>query len=302
MHLLMVGALYASVISFILLLHEYINYLFPDQLNFFYHGILSNIRYSTATLIVIFPVYLFSSWLLGRDFLKNPQLKEFRLRKWLIYLTLFIAAIAIISSLVGLVFNFLSGELSARFLLKVLAVFVTTGAAFGYYLADVRDKINPSVNKIIAWLASLIIVIAITAGFFIVGSPFYQRQVRLDEQRVSDLQIIQNEITNYWFNKEKLPANLADLKDDIRGFIPPVDPEYGESYVYEISGPLSFKLCAVFKNKTPESSINLINKNAPRPVTVDVYYDSYQQNWSHEAGDFCFSRTIDPELYSKEKF
>ena len=44
MHLLAIVALYASVISFIALLWQYVNVWFPDSLNFYYPGILSSIR------------------------------------------------------------------------------------------------------------------------------------------------------------------------------------------------------------------------------------------------------------------
>ena len=131
MHLLSIVTLYVSVVSFIALLFQYVNVLFPDQLNFYYTSALNTIRQSTASLVVVFPVYILVSWLLGRDFAREPGKREIKIRKWLLYLTLFIATITIIVDLVTLVYNFLSGELTVRFLLKVMAVLIVAAAVFG---------------------------------------------------------------------------------------------------------------------------------------------------------------------------
>jgi hypothetical protein len=59
-------------------------------------------------------------------------------RKWLLYLTLFVAALIIIIDTVMLVQGLLNGELTVRFLMKLLTVFVTAGAIFGYYFYDLK--------------------------------------------------------------------------------------------------------------------------------------------------------------------
>ncbi|MEK7154091.1 MAG: hypothetical protein AAB792_00850, partial [Patescibacteria group bacterium] len=43
-NLLSVAALYASIVSFIALIFQYVNVLFPDPLNFYYTSILDTIR------------------------------------------------------------------------------------------------------------------------------------------------------------------------------------------------------------------------------------------------------------------
>jgi hypothetical protein len=53
-------------------------------------------------------------------------------------LTLFVAASVLIADFTTLVYNLLGGELTVRFLLKVLTVGVIAGATFGYYLWDLR--------------------------------------------------------------------------------------------------------------------------------------------------------------------
>ena len=298
LHLLGIITLYISAGSIIALLFQYINILFPDPLNpSYYSSIAWPIRWSMASLMIVFPVYLLISWLLNKDYGENPEKRELKIRKWLVYFTLFLAAIIIITDLVTLVYNFLGGDLTARFILKVLVILLVAGTIFGYYLSDLKNKISQRRLGALAWAVGLIILISVITGFFTAGSPFKARLYRFDERRINDLQVLQNEIINYWIQKDKLPANLLDLKNDITGFAAPADPAANSSYEYSIKSPLSFELCANF-NLASEGELG-----RPKAAPIVTYYEGpypYQQNWNHEAGRACFSRTIDPELYGPE--
>jgi hypothetical protein len=57
-------------------------------------------------------------------------------RKWLTYITLIIAACTLIGDAITLVYSFLSGELSARLILKLLAVAAIAGGVFLYFIQD----------------------------------------------------------------------------------------------------------------------------------------------------------------------
>lgn len=143
LHLLAIITLYTSTASFLVLIFQYVNILFPDVLelgNGYYalSGAYSAIRWSIASLIVVFPVYIITSWFLNKNYTAHPQKRNLRIRKWLIYFTLFAAALIIIGDLVTLVNRLLEGELTIRFILKVIAVFFVAGSVFGYYLWDVR--------------------------------------------------------------------------------------------------------------------------------------------------------------------
>ncbi len=142
LHLLAILTLYASAIAFISLIFQYINVLLPDPLemqgSYAYASSYQAIRWAIASLIVIFPVYIFSVWYLNKNYIVSPEKRNLRIRKWLIYFTLFAAALIIIGDLVALIFNLLGGELTTRFLLKVLTVFFVAGSVFYYYLWDLR--------------------------------------------------------------------------------------------------------------------------------------------------------------------
>ena len=285
--------LYISVYAVITLLFSCINILFPDALYFYYAGELDTIRLSTAILIVGFPVYMAMLMLIHRDIAAVPAKNDIGARKWLTYLTIFLAAIMIITDLITLLYNFLNGELSMRFLLKVLVVLIIGAVVFGYYLWDIRkegkiDKGHSYLMTFGAWIAAVAVVVV---SFVVAGSPWYQRSVRFDEQRISNLQTIQSQAIQYWTQKNVLPATLADLTDSISGFKAPSDPETGKAYEYSVKGKLAFQLCADFTTKSITDSTN-----SGRPY-AEYPNDPYSQNWSHDIGKVCFDRTIDPDLY-----
>ena len=145
--------------------------------------------------------------------------------------------------------------------------------------------------KAFASIVIAVVAAAVIAGFFIVGSPQEERARRFDDRRVQDLQTLQWEIINYWQLKQVLPQALAMLKDDIRGFTPPVDPESGASYEYAAKGTLIFELCAIFNRENKETG----------SVPKVPYPYGGMENWQHGAGRTCFTRTIDKDLYPPQK-
>lgn len=288
LHLLAIVTLYASVISFIALFWQFINVWFPDPLNYYYTSIVNSVRWSASILVVMYPVYVFVTWLINRDFAGNPVLREIRVRKWLVYLTLFISALTVIIDVITLIYNLFGGELTTKFFLKVLVVLIAAAAVFTYYLWDLRQKASAKNLKVLVWGVSVLVLATVVGGFFVVGSPARQRSLNFDERKVNDLQNIQNQVIYYWQQKSNLPVQLSDLTDSISGYKAPADPQTGQAYEYKVASNLSFQLCANF---------NLPSTNDQR--TIPMIYPP-PDNWSHGAGSTCFDRTIDPQLYKNQ--
>lgn len=293
LHLLAMVTLYWSAVSFVTLCWQYINHFFPDALNNTYYTDLSGpIRFAVASLIIVFPVFLLISWFLNKVYKKESQVRDSKIRKWLIYLTLFIASLVIIGDLISLINTFLGGEITSRFILKAVAILVVAVVIFWYYLDDVR-KSEPSVlGKYFAILSAIIIIISVVGAFFIIGSPLQARLVQFDQQRVNDLSGIQSQAVNYWQRKGTLPNALTDLNDSISGYTVPMDPETKNPYQYTVknTATLNFELCATFD---VSSNVNGVTP-APTPI---MYPGDVSQNWSHASGYVCFDRTIDHQLY-----
>lgn len=287
----MVG-LYVSAVSLILLVHSYIEVYFPNQLVSYGDPYSGAIRFSIASLIVMYPLYVWLTYMLHKDIRETPEKKELWVRKWLVVLTLFIAGLTIAIDLIAVVYVFLNGDITARFVLKALAILVVLGGGFWYYVHELRGtwERKAGLSKIIGIIVSALVIISIGSAFLIIGSPTSERLYRLDEQRVSDLQNVQWQVVSYWQQKEKLPTTISEMEDPLTGFVAPRDPETGLTYTYSVVSPLAFKLCADFK----APSRNTAGKAS---VPVPVRGDPSNENWVHTVGTACFDRTIDPERF-----
>lgn len=102
------------------------------------NGLEASIRFSTASILIAFPVFLYLSWWLGREDRRNPARRLSPVRRWLTYMTLFIAATVLVCDMIALVDALLGGELTLRFVLKVAVVALIAGTVFGHYLGDLR--------------------------------------------------------------------------------------------------------------------------------------------------------------------
>ncbi len=289
LHLFGIVTFYLSIVSFINLYIQYIDFLYPDALTFYYNSIAQAVRVFTSMLIIAWPFYLLTAWILAKDVSLNKEKREIKIRKWLLYLTLFVSAVTIIIDLIMFVYRFLDGDLSIKFFFKVLVVLLVAGLVFSYYLWDLkREEANKKLNQIFAWVTAILVIASVALGFFIIGTPTKQRAYRFDEQRIQNLQTIQNEVLNYWQQKQTLPNQLSALEDSISGFKVPTDPDTKAIYEYKVTGDLAFELCADFKTISNAQNDRINN---------DMYMVDFQQNWDHKAEKTCFSRTIDPELY-----
>ena len=276
--------LYVSAISLINLLFDVINVAFPDQLQSYVDPYSYSLRLSVAALIILYPLYLFLMRTIRVDSEMHPEKREVGVRKWLTYLTLFVAGIAVVVDLITLINTFLGGEITTRFVLKVLTVLLVAGVVFGYYLYDLRagQTVNLKVVRAFRWGTLALVLVSIIGSFFVIGSPMQQRDLRFDERRVSDLQTIQWQIINYWQQKGVMPKTLADLEDPISGFTVPTDPQKMYQYEYTVgSKSNTFSLCATFSAESR---------------TGTNYYPQ-NESWNHGIGEVCFDRTVDADLY-----
>ncbi|MBX4215976.1 hypothetical protein KW797_03430, partial [Candidatus Parcubacteria bacterium] len=242
LHLGAIILLYVSFGSLITLLFNYINYLFPDALtdqSYYYDPYSSAIRFSLAVLIILFPFFWAASWKINSNLRAYPEKRELAVRKWLLYLNLFLALALVIGDLVVLVNTFLNGEITNRFVLKIVTVLVLAGLALLYYWLDLKGRYidRPMIGHWFGIGAGVIVLASVVGGFFIIGSPTSQRLVRFDQEKTNDLQNIQWQVVSYWQTKQKLPGSLDALKDPISGQIIPVDKQTGAAYEYAAKTP-----------------------------------------------------------------
>ena len=83
-------------------------------------------------------------------------------------------------------------------------------------------------------------------------SPLRARLLRLDADRVGDMETISRAIENYHERRGELPASLDDLRADPRTFVRDIDdPVTGKPYGYRPTGPRTYELTAKFDLESP---------------------------------------------------
>jgi hypothetical protein len=286
LYLLTFAAFFTTAISVILLTFRYINFLMPDPALEAYRYeqeyAASSIRWGLAAVLVAFPLFALLWRFLLRELQRHPEKAASGTRRWLTYLTLLVAGITIASDVITLVYYLLEGELSARFLLKALAVFVVAGLAFSYFLLSLRMP-PPAVTTRrmhlgFAGAAGALVLAVLVGGFVIAGTPMTARLEQWDERKLEDLQTIRTEIGYIVLEpgesggqpriKRGLPKTLDEVVQLAEYSRPQIrDPQTGDAYEYEVIDETHFRLCTMF--------------NLPRDKTYEVF-------WNHPAGRHCY--------------
>jgi len=296
--------LYWSIIAFILLIFNYIDYTFPTPLSYAPSDpYQSGVGHEMASIIVLFPIYLVLMWFIRRDIHKDPSRKNIWVRRWALILTIFVTGATVAIDLISVLTTYLNGEsFTLSFVLKALLVLLVAAAGFMHFSADLWGYWDefPKRKRAVVIGVVILAVATIVAGFFIIGTPQQALSYQFDEQKVTDLQTIQSEIITYWQDEGKLPATLADLNDPTVGVAVPVDEQTGQSYQYSVVGKLAFKLCATFNAPTAPYAITQDEVAIVAPAAVGTTAPA-PDSWYHDAGLQCFLRNIDPSRYPSAK-
>lgn len=141
-YLVLFSALYAIAFNVGALAFHVIDKSFPDPLqNTYLAKILDDqIRWNIATIIVTFPIFIGIFLAMTHAVARDPAKRSSRPRKWLTYLTLFIASASLMGDMSVLVYNVLGGEITIRFLLKVATAAIIAGGIFAFFLSDMRKE------------------------------------------------------------------------------------------------------------------------------------------------------------------
>ena len=240
---------------------------FPDPLSgtgyYSESAAMSSIHYSIAALLIGFPLYYAAMRIWFRKFREDEGRTESKLSKWLTYLVLLAASVSIVGDLIAVVFTFLQGEITARFFLKALTIFVIAGIIFGFYFLErrkiqYRKDIPRVVFRNLGSAVAVVVVVGIVLGFFAGGSPEMARKRSFDTKRASDLSTLSGCVESYATDLGALPTSLQDLrKSSMYSYCAGSmrDPETSAEYGYRIVTPSrmqgaarvgEFELCATF--------------------------------------------------------
>ncbi|MGV3720992.1 MAG: DUF5671 domain-containing protein [Actinomycetota bacterium] len=296
LHLVLFTALYITAFSTGALGLALVDLWFPDPVQdamaYGWGDPLAPLRWSTAAVLVAFPIYHALLRPLRRAYAANPERRMSPVRKWLTSVTLFIAVAVLIGDGISLVTNLLGGEFTLRFFFKTLVVAGVAAGVLGCYVWDLKGAEGEAApppgqelpeslerrRRIVNRVAGGAVAAVLIASLVQAGSPVVARQRAADEQRVQALQSISSAIDAYYTTEGKLPTSLEQLRSQPDVYLQSiVDVSTRRPYEYRKLGAKSYELCATFDRDWKENA-------ARRPRFGNL--------WNHPAGRHCFRLTV----------
>lgn len=282
-------SLYLVVSFALVLIFGLINLFFPQPGDAYYtiESYSSSVRLGIAMLVVFFPTYIFLTRASNNHRRQDASGAYLSFTKWLVYLSLLVAGAALLIDLVVVIMAFLEGELTSRFLLKVVAVLVIVGMAFVYYLKDAQGYwvTHKQQSQWFAVTASVLVLILLGLGATQIDPPAQVREMKIDTAQIRDLESIQWQIEEYYFLNQALPTDLSALADV------PTAPEGRDDYTYNITED-GFELCATFKAASNPADRSVA---IPQVARKDQFIlNAY--SWDYKPGRTCFLRVINPDF------
>lgn len=245
----------------------------------------SSLTFAISALIISLPLYFLTVRYLSRCLREGSLDGNSPIRRWLTYLILFISAVVFIVWLMITISGLFDGELTLKFILKSLTVFVIAGLIFGYYFYDIRRSSFKKGNKVV--LAYLIGGLVISIGslilaFFFADSPKEARERKQDQAVLNSFMELDNAIVDYYLRYEKMPERLEEVLKTSTHLSSRTlrNPSTDQPFNYEVIDERSYELCAEFNRSNKEDS--------------DEFGLNYADRWPHEEGYYCITQSVPP--------
>ncbi|MBU2962592.1 hypothetical protein KO516_17525 [Citreicella sp. C3M06] len=218
-------------------------------------------RWSMAALIVFAPTF----WLLDRADRRSldadPARRHGTVRRWLSSLALLIAAITLLSDALWLIYTFLEGMVTSRFLGKSLAVAAMAALVLGYFRQD-RGRLPAA-----AGLLGLVVLV-LGATYASIGGPARGRLEARDAARLSDLNALSWDLRTCLRDKPALPETIDPLSCADH---PETLTAMASDIRYQRLSDKEFSLCVSVEDPktTRRDSVTLSGNEACMSLSVD---------------------------------
>ncbi len=252
-YLLSLAALIFTALSVGMVVFGIIDKTVADALNYNnYSGVDGQLKFAISALFIAAPVYYFISRLINRGLHKKELNLDSPLRRWLTYFIILVSSVTILGVFIGVINNFLSGELTVRFILKAGTMLIIAASVFSFYFYDIKRKEIKTKDlfmRLFTYISAALVLAAFVAAWFFVESPQVARAKRLDLIVINNIYQLENAVNSYYSQYDRLPATLDEIKNsDI--YLDPksaVDPETKQGIEYKVSGDNKFSFCATFR-------------------------------------------------------
>lgn len=241
------------------------------------------LRSAIAAIIISTPIYYVSSFQINKNLYLGKLKLESGVRKWLTYFILFVSFAAITGYLISIIYNFLDGELTVKFILKTVTALIIAAAVFSYYLYEIKRAYavgkKDNALKIYFYASLFAVILSLISGIVFVESPVYARAKKQDDKIVENLDIIKMKIDAYTSEKGIAPKDFDELlKNDLLVQDNILNPFNKKEIEYKIEKDAGYKLCAEFLT----SNLGKEGK--------DCSIGWYNDQWPHDKGYQCFEK------------
>ncbi len=251
-YLLSLVALIFTALSVGMVVFGIINKTIPDAINY-YGSVDGPLKFAISALFIAAPIFYFISSLINKGLRRGELDKESGIRRWLTYFILLVSSLVILGVFIGVINNFLSGELTSRFALKALTVFILSALPFAFYFYDIK-RANPEqsdkVVKVFFFGTMALVLAAFIAAWFFIESPMLARAKQLDKNLVMNISSLESAVNTYYSNNDKLPDNLSILVSDRAINLDvnlTMDSDNKAPITYQKINDKEFEFCATFR-------------------------------------------------------
>ncbi|AEV38623.1 hypothetical protein PSE_4119 [Pseudovibrio sp. FO-BEG1] len=215
----------------------------PEVGDSFSRSGLRSLRWSMAALIIFTPVFLWLHLKDERGSSANPASKYSSVRRWLTAIAIFAAAMTLLCDAIYLIYRFLDGDLTARFIAKSCAVALLSLVVIQYFHQgrQLQENISRQGSLFATWIPSGLATLVLALSFWTVGGPMQGQLERRDQLRISDINQLQKGITFCKATRNKdLPEEL-DPMSCARS--PHLLTGYASQVTYKKLSAKQFQLC-----------------------------------------------------------
>ncbi len=175
------------------LLFAQINLWLPDPDEPARYSRLAGLRWSMAALIVFTPVFWWIDRTDRRATATDPARRHGTMRRWLSAIAMLVAVITLLGDALYLIYTWLDGQITLRFLVKSATVAVMALIVLAYFRED-RDVPLPHLPLPAAWGLIALAAVALVLTFRAVGGPAQGQMEQRDQWRLSDLRTLSEDI------------------------------------------------------------------------------------------------------------
>lgn len=211
----------------------------PDA-RIYIRSALSSQRWSIAALIVFVPAFFWLDRFDIRATQQNAARQHGTIRRWLSAIAMFIAVVALMGDALSLIYNFLDGQLTARFLAKSATVALVALLVLVYFYSD-RQLHLRAYRQRASWTLILLCLLSIVATLITIGGPLQGQKERRDRLRYEDMETLSRDILRCRsIDTNNLPEALSPLSCAQN---PDRLTAYAADVIYERLNASTFKLC-----------------------------------------------------------